>query len=49
VANARQQCGKNVFRATDTDETIKEAVFSMRSVLRLYNEEQLDKRRNRET
>jgi hypothetical protein len=32
VAIARQQCGKHVSAATDTDATVEGAVFSVRSM-----------------
>jgi hypothetical protein len=43
AVNARQRHGKHVSAATDIGATIEDAVFSMRSVPRLYNEDQLDK------
>jgi hypothetical protein len=43
AAIARQQYGKHVSVATDTDAAIEDALSSVQPVLRLYNEEQLDK------
>jgi hypothetical protein len=40
---ARQWHSKHVSAATDTDATTEVAVFSMLSMLSLYNEDQLDK------
>jgi hypothetical protein len=42
AASARQQIGKHVSVATDTDATT-DTVFSVQSMPRLYNEDQLDK------
>lgn len=36
----RQQCSKHVSAATGRDTTIEDAVFSMKSAGRLYNEDQ---------
>jgi hypothetical protein len=42
AAIARQRRNKYVSVATDTDATVEDVVFSMQSVLRLYNKVQLD-------
>jgi hypothetical protein len=43
VVVARQWHSKRVSMATDTDATTKDVVFSMQSMLSLYNKDQLDK------
>jgi hypothetical protein len=43
VAMARQRHGEHVSAAIYTDSTLENAVFSMRSAPKLYNEDQLDK------
>jgi hypothetical protein len=43
VAMARQRHGEHVSAAIYTDSTLEDAVFSMRSAPKLYNEDQLDK------
>jgi hypothetical protein len=42
AAIARHLRGKHVSASADTDATIEDEVFSVRSVPRLYNEDQLD-------
>jgi hypothetical protein len=43
AAIARQWHSKHISVATDTDTTIEDTVFSMRSMPRLYNEDELGK------
>jgi hypothetical protein len=43
AATDRQQCSKHISPAIYTDATVEDAVFSMQSVLRLHNKDQLDK------
>jgi hypothetical protein len=43
VAIAMQWCGKHISVATDTDATIEDAVLCMQPMLRLYNDDQMDK------
>jgi hypothetical protein len=47
TAITRRRRGKHFSAAIDTDATTEDAVFSMRSVLRLYKGDQLVKRRIR--
>jgi hypothetical protein len=41
VVIAKQWNGKDVSAATDVDATVKDAVFSMRSMPRLYNKDHM--------